>query len=456
MNEITVIGLGYVGLTTATLLANSGYIVHAIDIDEERLESARKGKSFFYEEGLDPLIECAVKSGRLKPTSRYSESVKRSSFIFSCVGTPDNPDGSTNLSHVFQAAAETSKNIQPGSIYIQKSTVPVGTGKSLRKLFGDKDIDYLSNPEFLREGSALFDSLFFDRVVIGGENEEAISKVMDLYVKIEESKDLILDISKLNFNEERIKTRGRYIKTGLDSAELIKVTANAFLALKISFANSMAMLADKSDADILEVMEAVGADHRIGRDFLNAGRGYGGGCFPKDVSGLISSASSQNVDITIMNAVQEVNKNMPKYIVDKAKKIVGGEFEKKRAAVLGLSFKAGTSDSRQSPGIKIANILDEAGLAVSAFDPRANINARKSLNGRILISDSVDKAISGADIIFLTTNWPEFKSIDFKKIASLSPSSIIFDCMNFIDPLIVEDSGLIYVGIGRKAPKSNV
>lgn len=441
---VTVVGTGYVGVTTSAILANAGYTVYALDISDDRLNALREGKSFFYEEGLNPLIKKAVEEKTLIPTSSYEEAVPKSSFIFSCVGTPDNPDGSSNLTYIFAAAEETAKYIQPGSIYIQKSTVPVGTGRQVTKTFSGKDVAYLSNPEFLREGTALFDTLFFDRVVVGGDDKNAAKRVLDLYKDVEKARS---DIAKLG--DIKVKDiEGSYIATGLDSAELIKVTANAFLALKISFANSIAKLADQTEADITEVMDAVGADPRIGRSFLNAGRGYGGGCFPKDVSGLISSSLSYGVDMPIMTAATEINDSMADYIADKAKSALG-DLDGKNVAVLGLAFKAGTSDARKSPGIKLANILQKAGARVTAYDPEANGEAKESLNTQVIVKDSMEEAIKDAEAVFIATDWQEFKEIDFTTLAGQMDGNLVVDCMNCLDAASIKKAGLRYLGIGR-------
>ncbi|HEX5456237.1 MAG TPA: UDP-glucose/GDP-mannose dehydrogenase family protein [Candidatus Saccharimonadales bacterium] len=443
-NTATVIGTGYVGVTTAAILANAGYKVYAVDVSDERLQALREGRSFFYEEGLNPLIAKAVKDGNLIPTLSYEESVPDSSFIFSCVGTPDNPDGSSNLTYIFAAAEEAAKYIKSDSVYIQKSTVPVGTGKKVMKAFRGKDVAYVSNPEFLREGTALFDTLYFDRIVVGGGDKGAVGKVLDLYREVEKNRDEIANLGGIKTAD----TKGSYIATGLDSAELIKVTANAFLALKISFANSIAKLADQTDADVIEVMDAVGADGRIGRSFLNAGRGYGGGCFPKDVSGLISSSLEHGVDMPIMLAATEINESMPGYIVEKAEKALGG-IEDRKVAVLGLAFKAGTSDARKSPGIRLANSLQGQGANVFVFDPQANGEARETLEQSIKIAESSDEAVTGADAVFIATDWDEFKNMDFNKLAGSMNGDLLVDCMNCIDASAVTNAGLHYVGVGR-------
>lgn len=449
-HTITIIGTGYVGLTTAALFSQAGYKVYALDINPKRLEVIKSGRSFFYEEGLDPLIADSVKRGILIPTDSYEQSVSDSSIIFSCVGTPDNPDGSSNLEYIFSAAKEAGKYMKDDTIYVQKSTVPVGTGQRVIELFKKlpNKISYLSNPEFLREGTALLDSLYFDRIVVGGSDNKAMATIVDIYKSVEAIRDNISKKAEL----KPLSSDGTYIQTNLNSAELIKVTANAFLALKISFANSIAKLADSVDADINDIMDAVGADKRIGRAFLNAGRGYGGGCFPKDVSGLISSASEHGVDLAIMTAAAELNETMPGYIANRAKKHLG-TLNKKNVAVLGLAFKEGTSDARRSPGAKLANILSKNGAVVKAYDPKANDEAKEELRRNIKIEDSLKDAVKDADAVFIATEWPEFLDIDLHKLKNSIRGEVFVDAVNKFSIQDVRDAGFSYIGVGRSYAK---
>lgn len=440
---IAIIGSGYVGVTTAAIASNAGFKVHLIDINPERIKVLQTGKSFFYEEGIDPLIKHGVDSGSLLPSTSY-KGVSESSIVFSCVGTPDNPDGSSNLEYVFASAKTASSLMSKGAIYVQKSTVPVGTGKKVSAEMS-KDIHYVSNPEFLREGTAVFDTLFFDRIVAGGHDTKSVEKVIDIYKTIEEHRDAIAKRAGI----ESVADEGQYISTNLESAELIKVTANAFLALKISFANSIAKLADESGADVVDVMDAVGADKRIGRAFLNAGRGYGGGCFPKDVSGLISSASEHGVDMPIMTAATDVNESMPGYIANKAQEALGGSLQGKKLAVLGLSFKAGTSDARRSPGVKLANILDRSGALVTAYDPHANGEAKEELKSSVRICPSLEKAVKGVDAVFFATEWQEFKDINIESVKSLMTGKLLVDGVNLFSPDVIKKASLQYIGVGR-------
>ncbi len=446
MKKVVILGSGYVGVSTAAIVANAGYKVHLIDPNEQRIKSIQAGKSFFFEAGIDPLLAGAIETGHLTASTDYSDDITSADIIFSCVGTPDNPDGSSNLTYVFAAAQSASPLMKKGAVYVQKSTVPVGTGEEVSKILS-KDNPYVSNPEFLREGTAVYDTLSFDRVVIGGSNKSAITEVEKLYRDIEKNRKRIgeyADIATPNHE-------GVYIQTNLQSAELIKVTANAFLALKISFANSIAKLADESGADIEEVMQAVGSDKRIGRDFLQAGRGYGGGCFPKDVSGLIASATAHGVEMPILVASQETNDSMAGYVATRVKEALSNQLSGKKVAVLGLAFKAGTSDARKSPGIKIANILAESGAEVSAYDPHATEEAMEDLRDSVSLHDSVVNAINSSDAIVISTAWQDFKDLDLNQIATLMRGNFVYDCDNvFADSKPFKESGLVYRGVGRR------
>ena len=446
-STLTVLGAGYVGLTTAALLAHAGYTVYVVEPNPKRLEVIKQGRSFFFEEGLDPVIKAAINNGTLIPTDSYEAGVPKSRVVFSCVGTPDNPDGSSNLTYVHSAAKEAAKYLHDGAIYVQKSTVPVGTGRSIEETFKqlDKKIEYVSNPEFLREGTALFDTLCFDRVVVGGRHKSAVEHVLDIYRQLETYRGEIAALAGIELKD----VQGSYIATNLNSAELIKVTSNAFLALKISFANSIAKLADQVDADVVEVMDAVGADARIGRAFLNAGRGYGGGCFPKDVSGLIMSGLEHGVDLEIMTAAQELNSSMPGYIVEKLRDALGGDMAGKKVAVLGLAFKAGTSDVRRSPGVLMANVVAKSGAATTAYDPQAAEEAAEELHGSVRQTKSIEEALAGADAVIVATDWPAFVGYEAEKYKEHMAGVIFIDAVNRFVPSHISQAGLNYIGVGR-------
>ncbi len=442
--NIVVIGSGYVGTTAAAIFSIAGHDVTAIDIDPKKVSLINSGKAPFFEEGLDKLIAESVRRGTLVATSEYKEPVSQADVIFSCVGTPDNPDGSSNLSHVFDVAEKSANYIKKGAVFVQKSTVPVGTGRKIIELL-PKGIGYVSNPEFLRESTAIYDTLMFDRIVSGGDNTKANKTVLSIHKSVEERFEDISKVSGINYNSERT---GKYIDTRLESAELIKVTSNAFLALKISFANSIAQLSDAAGADINEVMSIVGEDIRIGKAFFNAGRGYGGGCFPKDVSGLISSADDFKVDMPIMEAVSTVNNQMPIYIINQLRNTFG-EMKGVRIAILGLAFKSGTSDARRSPAVKLANMLSEEGAIITAYDPQANSEAKPDLNSSINVVNSLEEVLSQARIAVLATDWPEFKPLSLwsRGVDSLE---IVVDAVNFLDLKEVRECKLQYIGVGRK------
>ncbi len=444
---ITVLGAGYVGLTTAAVLSHAGYKVYVVEPNKERLDIIKSGKSFFFEKGLDKIIRTALDAKDLIPTDSYEESVPFSSLVFSCVGTPDNPDGSSNLEFVFSAAEQTAKLALPKTIYIQKSTVPVGTGQKIEALFNElgANLAYVSNPEFLRESTAIYDTLYFDRVVAGGNDKKAVNAVLDVYIELEKFREHIAHIAQIQTGARA----DQYIATSLNSAELIKVTSNAFLALKISFANSIAILADKAGADIVEVMDGVGADNRIGRPFLNAGRGYGGGCFPKDVSGLIASGLEYGVGLEIMRAAQQVNESMPGYIVDKLLETMQTPLANKKIAVLGLAFKGGTSDVRKSPGIAIANELAKASVQVATYDPEAGEEAAIDLDASIHQASTIEDALTDADAVMITTEWGEILEYPAAEFARLMSGNVFVDAVNQYDPLAAKEAGLLYIGVGR-------
>lgn len=444
--KIVVIGSGYVGTTLAALLATLDHQIIALDTDSQKVSIINSGKSPFYEEGLSELIKHSIVQGNLSATQDYGSAITNADLIFSCVGTPDKPDGSSDLGYIYEVAKSCAKYIKKGVIFVQKSTVPTGTGEKVSALLPDT-CHYISNPEFLREGTAIIDSLLTDRVVVGGKNKQAVQKVIELHKQTLDNTEKITTITGIQLPDKAPEYKTNFVATNLESAELIKVSANAFLALKISFANSIAKLCDETGANITEVMDGVGSDHRIGRAFLNAGRGYGGGCFPKDVSGLIASSLEYGVDMPIMTAVTEVNQSMPGYIINKAGECCSG-FVDKKVTVLGLTFKAGTSDTRRSPAIEIANRLSKLGAIVNAYDPEADDEAKNELEPNITIRPTLQASLKDAQIIFIATNWPEFTIENIQQVTK--DKVVIVDCMNSLDSLAVRTAGFDYIGVGTK------
>ena len=448
--KIVVIGSGYVGTTAAAIFSVAGHEVTAIDIDQTKVDILNSGKAPFFEEGLDNLISEGIQTGSLKATASYEGAVREADVIFSCVGTPDNPDGSSNLTYVFSAAEEAAKYMKPGAVFVQKSTVPVGTGREVIKRLPESS-SYVSNPEFLRESTAVHDTIFFDRVVAGGDDEDANKTILNLHKTVEGHSTDIANISGIDIDFSKLNQHsGEYVSTHLESAELIKVTANAFLALKISFANSIAQLADVTNADIKEVMGVVGSDNRIGRAFFNAGRGYGGGCFPKDVSGLISSAASFGVDMPIMTAASDVNSQMPSYIVDRIKERYPEGLNGVPVAVLGLAFKAGTSDARKSPAVKLANLLIKEGAKVIAYDPQATEEAKPDLHESVTIVESLDEAVAESKIVLIATDWPEFKEVS-KWLPNANGIELLVDSVNCVSPEDIATIDVQYMGVGKSS-----
>jgi UDPglucose 6-dehydrogenase len=453
--NIAIIGTGYVGLSTAAILANVGYKVWTVDVDPVKIDTIKKGSSYFFEIGMDEFVRQGVESGNLIPTLDHKNAISQADIVFCCVGTPDLPNGKPNLEYVFQVAEDVAKYGEDNLIFVQKSTVPVGTARKIinkiRSLNPNLKFSYVSNPEFLREGSAVYDTLNIDRLVIGGEDENAIKIVADVFSDVDKFSKTI-DLSRYEQYAKTYVTSSdssmvpfdqKLVKTSIESAELIKVTANAFLALKISFANSIALLCSKTNANVNEVMDGVGLDRRISRSFLHAGLGWGGGCFPKDVSGLLSTFDDANLSNPILEGAVKVNDLMPKFVVETILK-----FNKKKIAVLGLSFKPGTSDVRKSQSIKLANELVQEGFGVYAYDPKANDEAKKDLDKSVTICSSIHDAIADAEVIVLATEWDEFKDADWGELINYTKARIFVDGRNVLNSKQMRALGYDYYGIG--------
>lgn len=458
VTNITIIGAGFVGITLAGILANTSEdtTVYLVDVNPERLDAVRRGGSFFFEEGLNPLIERAVRRGNLIPTMSYEDSVPSSQIVFSCVPTPDRADGSSNLDYVFASAKRALPLMQRGAVFAQKSTVPPGTGAKIESIMAAYDgLRYVSNPEFLREAKAVTDTLYFDRVVVGGDDPEAVAIVLDFLRKIETNREAVRHISGLSRPDSM--GAGDYYAVGRADAELIKVASNAFLSLKISYANVIAMLSDANGADAASVLGVMGVDNRIGPAFLNSGRGFGGGCFPKDIAGLIDASVSSKVDSGLIESVQRVNDRMPGYVIESLRRAVGGDLEGKRVALLGLAFKSGTSDTRKSPAIMLANLLHRAGAVVIAYDPEAGVEAKseKDLWAPISIISSLADALTGADCILIGTAWPEFRDFGLDEMVRIMNGNVIYDadsCFKHLSSQEIHElhrRGVNYLAVGR-------
>ncbi len=435
MPRICMVGTGYVGLVSGACLADFGNTVICVDIDGERIEKIRSGVMPIYEPGLKELVERNYDAGRLKFTTDLPASIKDSLVVFSAVGTPMGDDGAADLSAVRQVARDVALNMDGYKIFVQKSTVPVGTSEEVGRIIrdsleGDIPFDLVSNPEFLREGSAIEDFMRPNRVVIGVESERARDIMREIY------RPLYLLETPIVF-------------TAIRTAELVKYASNAFLAVKISFINEISDLCESVGADVGEVAKAVGLDKRIGPKFLHAGVGYGGSCLPKDVSAILHTASASEVDLKVIQAASDVNESRIDVLLGK----LGSEIPNlkgKTIAVLGLSFKPNTDDLRHAPALKLVDRLKKLGATVHAYDPIAMDNARKECGDSIIFFDDSYSALEGADALVLMTEWNEFRQLELEKVKELLRAPIVIDCRNIYKPDVMRKIGFRYRSFGRR------
>ncbi len=431
--KLAVIGTGYVGLVTGACFANLGNEVVCVDKDQSRLSVLEKGEVPFYEPSLPEIVLKNYKSGRLSFTSNLIAAVQKSEVIFIAVGTPPKTDGQADVSAVIEVAksiAKAMKSASGGKVIVNKSTVPVGMGDIVTKILKDsgvpeKKFSVVSNPEFLREGSAISDFLNPDRIVIGASNNRAFNVITELYRPL----------------------NAHIIFTTVKSAELIKYASNAFLATKISFINEIANICERLGSDITEVANAIGLDKRIGRAFLNAGLGYGGSCFPKDVSALAHLAREQGYDPQILTAVSEINEYQIDSFVGKIMKNLKS-IKGKQIAVLGLSFKPETDDIREAPSLKVIDSLVKKGAKIKVYDPAISESLKKQFK-KLSFADNVYAALEKSDAVVVVTEWAEFKELDFDRAKKLVKNKIIFDGRNIYEPKRVKEAGFKYIGVGR-------
>ncbi len=428
--KVCMIGTGYVGLVSGTCFAEIGHNVICIDNDEKKIDVLKKGDIPIYEPGLKEMVIKNVSAGRLSFTTSIKEGVEKSLFLFIAVGTPPKEDGEPDLSSVEKVAEEIGSAMNDYKIIIEKSTVPVQTGKWVRSVierFNKKGIDFdvASNPEFLREGSAIGDFLHPDRIVLGVESERAKDKLLELYNSVDAPK----------------------IVTDIASAELIKHASNSFLSTKISFINAISVICEKSGADILKVAQGMGLDKRIGRDFLNAGLGFGGFCFPKDIKAFISIAKKLGYDFRLLKEVDNINNEQILRAVEKLEEMLWN-VRNKTVGILGLAFKPNTDDMRFAPSITIIKELQKHGAKVKAYDPVAMERAKEIMPDIEYCSDAYSVA-KEADGIILVTEWDEFRKLDLEKILNLLRQPIFLDGRNVFDPQQMKAMGFIYSGIGR-------
>jgi UDPglucose 6-dehydrogenase len=431
--RITFVGHGYVGLVSATIFADLGNQVTVIGHTPQTVENLNKGIVHIYEPGLEELVRKNLEAGRLKFTLDY-DSVGDAEVVFTGVGTPPKESGEADLTTVLEVAERIGKNLSGYTVVITKSTVPIGTNKKIKDLIDrvkpeKAEFDIASCPEFLRQGSAISDTLYPDRIVIGAETEKASDLLVQLHKPLQENSNC------------------PFVLCNLETAEMIKYAANSFLAMKISFANSIAQLSELTGADALKVLEGIGLDKRIGNYFLQPGPGYGGSCFPKDVKALISIASGFNYDFKLLKEVENVNYAAKKTIVEKAEKILG-QLDGKNIGILGLAFKPNTDDMRFAPSIEIIEWLKEKGAIVKAFDPQSMDKAKKIITG-IEYKNDIYSVAEDVDLLIVVTDWNEFKEMDIKRVKSIMKTPNIIDARNIYERNKMESLGFSYIGVGR-------
>ena len=428
--NVAVVGAGYVGLTTAACFASLGHDVYCADIDEERLRRLRKGDVPLREEGLASLVGEGLEARRLSFVLGAAAAAGESQFVFLCVPTPTGPDG-PDLSFVSSVARDIAPVLRPGSVVINKSTTPPGSTRLVERILADAgasvdEIRVASNPEFLREGTAVRDFLEPSRIVIGCDEPEVAVRVSELYRGV----------------------HAPLVVTDAASAEMIKYASNAFLATKISFINAIANLCESLDADVRDVALGMGYDTRIGSEFLHPGPGYGGSCFPKDVAALIHAAEQTGYEFSLLEAVVDVNERQHAGIVDKVRAAAGGDLAGNTVAVWGLTFKANTDDLRDSPALDIAGRLLAAGARVRAFDPAVDERAESMVPGLEVVTDPYD-ACADARVLALLTEWDQFRWLDFDRVAATMATPVVVDARNLLDGPALRHRGFQYVGVGR-------
>jgi len=430
--NVCVVGTGYVGLVTGAVFADLGNDVICVDSDRAKIEGLLRGLMPIYEPGLEEMVHRNVEDGRLAFTTSLEEGARRSEIIFIAVGTPPKANGETDLSAVEDVALGIARAMDRYRVIVNKSTVPVGTGDLVREIIQRNqprpvNFDVVSNPEFLREGSAIEDTLRPDRIVIGAPTRQVAMTLLELYAPLERP----------------------MIITDVHSAEMIKYASNAFLAAKISFINAIANICEAAGADVSDVVKGMGLDPRIGSSFLQAGLGFGGSCFPKDSDSLIQSASNFGCEFRLLKAVMETNRERAPRFVELIQKVLG-PLEGRTIAVLGLAFKPNTDDMREAKSIEVIQLLHAAGATVKAYDPAATENARKLLAPEVRYGQSSYEAAEGADAVAIVTEWNEFKLLNLERLKQVMRRPLIFDGRNIYEPERLRKLGFEYHSIGRR------
>ena len=430
--QIAVIGTGYVGLVTGAGLADFGNDVICVDIDEAKINALREGKIPIYEPGLEELVRKNTADGRLRFSTDLAEAIGAARAIFIAVGTPPRPDGSADLRYVEDVARSIAEHMNGPKLVITKSTVPIGTGRRIEQILGEKgkqlEAAVVSNPEFLREGSAIEDFMKPDRVVIGASDPESVELMKAIYAPLHS-----LEIP--------------FVVTNVESSELIKYAANGFLATKISFINEIAVLCERMGGDVQDVARGIGLDSRIGPKFLQAGPGFGGSCFPKDTSAIADIARRYDYEFQIIEAVLRVNDDIKQRMVTKVVEAMGG-VSGKTIGMLGLAFKPETDDMRDSPTIPIIQGLQQKGASVRAYDPQAMDNARGMFRDVTFCQDAYQTA-TGADALVIATEWNQFRALNLDRVRSLMKQPLIIDLRNVYEPNRMKAAGFRYVSVGR-------
>ena len=430
MSSVGVVGAGYVGLTTAACFAHLGHSVVCVDIDEDRVDRLAKGDVPILEAGLPEMVGKGLASGNLRFAVGAAAACRGADFVFLCVPTPQGDDGAADLGVVDDVTREMAPILRPGTIVVNKSTMPVGSTlrvtRTLRASGVAPDVQVVSNPEFLREGTAVADFLHPHRIVVGADDPSVAVRVFELYKGVQ----------------------APVVVTDPQSAEIIKYASNAFLATKVSFVNAIANLCESVDADVRTVALGMGYDPRIGFEFLQPGPGWGGSCFPKDTAALLHASREAGYDFSLLEGVVEVNEQQRHRMVAKVLEVHGRSLQDARIAVWGLTFKANTDDLRDSPAVAIANRLVAEGAEVRAYDPAASEVAAASCPTLQIVSDPYD-ACDGADVLVVLTEWDEFRWLDFDRVAATMAAPKIVDTRNLLDPAAIRRRGFVYVGVGR-------
>jgi UDPglucose 6-dehydrogenase len=427
MAKVAVIGAGYVGITTAVCFSHLGHDVVVADQSESRVESLRSGDCPIFEVDLPEFLSKALSGSRLSFSNSNTDSVNDADFVFLCLPTPQSEDGTADTSILLAVIDEVRSSLKINSLLVTKSTVPIGTSKTIVARLNRADVEVVSNPEFLREGSAIFDFLNPDRVVIGARNNEVAKRVSGLYT---------------DFSSE-------FIFTSNESAEMIKYASNSYLAMKISFVNSIAAICELADADIFEVTEGIGSDKRIGRSFLNPGPGWGGSCFPKDSIALLRTSQHLGFDFSMLSNVIKANDDQFRRVASKIVNVKRQTTDALRVCVLGLTFKSGTDDMRDSPALSIIGLLKKDGVVITAYDPKVTKESSDMIGPEVKIVENMDDAINGADVIAILTEWEEFQTLSPENVAKLVRERNIVDGRNVLNPVEWKSNGFAYTGVGR-------